>query len=351
MIATLLLWTVYFIVFGFLFTVSLFVSTSIINRIAGKRYIKFKKYGWTRAFIRTPDEHFENLTDYNFSPHYVDIQGLRIHYVDEGPPDADPILLMHGEPSWSYLYRKMIPPLVKAGHRVIAPDLIGFGRSDKLLSRMDYCYQMHVDMVTDFIKKLDLQNISLFCQDWGGLIGLRVAAENQERYARIIAANTALPGKPPKTSDGKTPQLLPAKSFAGFIGWLLFSQLAPKFSAGQVLQFGTVTKLSPDVVAAYDAPYPNKFYLAGARAFPALVPSQMKENTLAWELLSKFEKPFLTAFSDKDPVLGGGDSVFHKVVPGAKGQPHTTTRDASHFLQEDKGEELADLLLKFVSTS
>ncbi len=329
-----------------------FISCVVIGNIRGKkRYAKYRETGNARESIRTPDERFSNLPGYDFEPHYIEIDGLRMHYLDEGPRDADPVLLMHGEPSWCYLYRKMIGPIVNAGHRVIAPDLIGFGRSDKLIDKRDHSYQMHVDMITTFIKELDLKNITLFCQDWGGLIGLRVAAENEERYARIIAANTALPGRPPPPAGGGEwdQPLLPARSGMGFLVWLLYSQLAPGFTAGGVVQFGTVTELPPEIVAAYDAPFPNKRYLAAARIFPALVPSQMVENTRAWEVYGRWEKPFLTAFSDSDPILGGGDKIFQLVIPGTKGQPHTTTIGASHFLQEDKGEELADLVVKFIA--
>lgn len=312
----------------------------------GKRYKEFKESGLPRGVVRTPDERFKNLPGFDFEPHYVEIGGLRVHYLDEGPPDANPVLLMHGEPSWCYLYRKMIPPIVEAGHRAIAPDLIGFGRSDKLEDRRDYSYQLQVDMVTAFIKELDLTNITMFCQDWGGLIGLRVAAENEERFARVIAANTALPGQP--REDIKPREVMTPTTLIGFPLWLAFSQMMPVFKAGFILQFGTVSKLPPEVVAAYDAPFPDKRYKAGARVYPTLVGSAVKENTEAWKVWCKWEKPFLTAFSDKDPVLGGGDKIFHKVIPGAKDQPHVTTKDGGHFLQEDKGEELGALVVDFI---
>jgi len=337
------IWTVAFI---FLFLMAFFICIRISNKAGKRRYAEFCKNKWTRGYLRTPDDRFSNLPGYPFQPNYMEIHGLRIHYLDEGPSGADPVLLIHGEPTWSYLYRKMIPPIAGAGHRVIVPDLIGFGRSDKLVSRQDYSYQMHVDVVTTFIEALNLNNITLFCQDWGGLIGLRVAAENPDRFARIIAANTALPGKPPLI-DGQKPQTLPSQSLLGALLWVLFSQLVPQLKPSALLQRATVSSLPPDVLAAYDAPFPDKRFLAGARMFPVLILSQIKENTLAWQKLNRFEKPFLTAFSDKDPILGGGDLIFQQMVPGAKRQPHTTVKGAGHFLQEDKSEELASLILAF----
>ena len=318
------------------------------NLSCKKAYEQYLRMRPPRPFLRTPDERFADLPGYDFEPHYVDIDGLRMHYVDEGPRDADPVLLMHGEPSWCYLYRKMIPIIVKAGHRVIAPDLIGFGRSDKLVKRSDYSHRMHVDMVAEFVKKLGLKDITLFCQDWGGLIGLRVVADHKERFARIVAGNTALPGKPPTARNGEKVPLLPLKSLLGFVGWLIFSQFSPIFTAGRLLQLGTSSKLPPDVVAAYDAPFPDRKFLAGARVFPVLVPGQVIENTRAWKVLAQWDKPFLTTFADSDPILGGGDRIFQAVVPGAQGQPHTTIKNASHFLQEDKGEELAEIVVDFI---
>lgn len=333
---------------GFVLPLScLFIFVTISNRMGKAAYDEFRSTGKKRDFIRTPDERFENLAGYNFAPHYVEIDGLRVHYLDEGPSGADPVLLMHGEPTWSYLYRKMIPPLTER-HRVIVPDLIGFGRSDKLVRRRDYSYQMHVDVITAFIKKINLHKITLFCQDWGGLIGLRVAAENQERFDRIIASNTALPGIRPSIG-GKRPPLLPLKYQFRFLLWLIYSQLAPKMRISAIVQYGTVAFLTPEVLAGYDAPFPDRRFLAGARVFPVLVPSQLRENAKAWELLCKWEKPFLTAFSDKDAVLGGGDKIFQQLVPGAKNQLHATIRNAGHFLQEDKSEQIATLILEFIN--
>lgn len=291
--------------------------------------------------LRTPDERFANLPGYDFQPNYVEIKGLRVHYLDEGPRDAAPVLLLHGEPSWCYLYRKMIPILAAAGHRVIAPDLIGFGRSDKLAQREAYSYQFHVDVIAAFIESLDLQNITLFGQDWGGLIGLRVAAEHSSRFARIVASNTFLP-----TGDHKPSE--------GFLRWQQYSQTVENFHVGGIIKGGCVTELSPEVIAAYNAPFPDDHYKAAARQFPLLVPTRPDDpasapNRKAWEVLAHWEKPFLTAFSDSDPVTRGADAVLQKLIPGAKGQPHTTIIGAGHFLQEDKGEELAQIVVDFIA--
>ena len=209
--------------------------------------------------LRTPDERFRQLPGYPFAPRYLDVGGLRMHYVDEGPRDSAPVLLLHGEPSWSYLYRKMIPVLTAAGHRAVAPDLVGFGRSDKPVRREDYTYQRHVDWTRGVIEQLDLRGITLVCQDWGGLIGLRLAAEHDDRFARIVAANTFLP----------TGDMPPGDAF---LAWRKFSQETPEFPVGRIVQGGCVTSLAPEVVAAYDAPFPDDRYKAGARQFPALVP-------------------------------------------------------------------------------
>ena len=291
--------------------------------------------------LRTPDERFANLPGYKFEAQYTEIRGLRMHYVDEGPRNADPVLLLHGEPSWSYLYRQMIPIIVGAGNRALVPDLIGFGRSDKLADRGDYSYQFHVDLLAAFVEQLDLRDITLFGQDWGGLLGLRVAAEQPARFGRIVVANTFLP-----TGDNPLGE--------AFLRWQRFSQTSPTFDIGRVVQGGTVTTLSDDVVAAYDAPFPDDRYKAGARVFPALVPTAPDDpaapaNRKAWEVLRRWEKPFLTAFSDGDPVTRGGDRVFQSQVPGAEGQPHTTITGAGHFLQEDKGEELAAVVIDFIA--
>jgi len=296
-------------------------------------------------FLRTDDNCFDNLPDYNFAPNYLsvdDTEGgeLRAHYIDEGPKSSAPILLMHGEPSWCFLYRKMIPILVAAGHRVIAPDLIGFGRSDKPTNRSDYTYQRHVDWMGSVIEQLNLTDVTLVCQDWGGLVGLRLAAEKNDRFARIVTANTMLP----------TGEHDPGEAFKN---WQKFSQEVPVFNAGGIISGGTTTELSDAVIQAYNAPYPEESYKAGARQFPMLVPittddPATQSNLAAWKILMQWEKPFLTAFSDNDPITKGGDKIFQKLVPGTKGQDHTTIVDGGHFLQEDQGESLAEVVVKFI---
>jgi len=311
--------------------------------------------------FRTQDERFENLKDYSFTPHYLEVDSaigkLRVHYVDEGPRDADPILLMHGEPSWSYLYRNMIPPLVAAGHRVIAPDLIGFGRSDKPAKRTDHSYQNHVDWVMQFVSELDLQNITLFCQDWGSLIGLRIVAGAPDRFARVVAGNAALPagrGEDGIVIGGQWTQPDPnaeLKWEGGFKGWLKYSQTVPEFDCGIILQVATVRKLTGAELDAYRAPFPDERYAAGPRVMPTLVRSQMATNRKAWKVLSEFGKPFLTTFSDSDPITSGGEKVFQKRIPGAKGQPHTIIKHAGHFLQEDASEQLATLINDLIASA
>jgi len=298
-------------------------------------------------YLRTPDDRFEGLPGYNFAPHYVEVPDgeggkLRVHYIDEGPRDADPVLMIHGEPSWCYLYRKMVPIITAAGLRAVAPDLVGFGRSDKPSKRTDYTYQRHVDWMRSFIEQADLRNITLVCQDWGGLIGLRLAAEHADRFARIVAANTFLP-----TGD------MPAGE--AFLRWQQFSQEAPVFHVGGIVKGGCATQLAPEVIEAYDAPFPDDTYKEGARQFPLLVPTKPDDpaseaNRKAWQVLGKWEKPFLCAFSDSDPITRGGDRAFQSMVPGTKGQPHTTIAGGGHFLQEDKGEDLAQAVVNWIKS-
>lgn len=298
--------------------------------------------------LRTPDERFSGLTGFPFQPLYNDVpdgQGgtLRMHYVDEGPRRANPVLLVHGEPTWSYLYRKMIPVLAEAGHRAVAPDLVGFGRSDKPARREDYTYQRHVDWLLAFIERIDLRNITLVCQDWGGLLGLRIAAEHPGRFARIVAANTMLP-----TGDDAIGE--------PFLRWRAFSQDTPVFDAGAIVNMGTASEVPLEVQAAYNAPFPDESYMAGARQFPMLVPTAPDDpaspaNRKAWKLLRTWEKPFLCAFSDKDPIMAGREKLFQQHVPGAGGQPHTTIEGAGHFLQEDKGEDLAKVVVEFIAAT
>ncbi|MEM7051612.1 MAG: haloalkane dehalogenase [Acidobacteriota bacterium] len=295
--------------------------------------------------LRTPDERFENLPGYSFAPHYAELgSGLRMHYVDEGPADAAPVLLLHGEPSWSYLYRKMVPPLAAAGHRVVAPDLIGFGRSDKPTERSDYTYQSHLAWLRELLfESLDLSAITLFCQDWGGLLGLRLVAEAGERFARVVVSNTGLP------IGSKTRN-------EAFDAWQRYSQEVPVFPAGRIIQGATVQELPPEVVAAYDAPFPDESFKAGARQFPMLVPLQDEEpealaNLAAWHQLTAWEKPLLTAFGDSDPIFSGGERIFETKVPGAHGQAHRRLAGGGHFIQEDCGEELAQMVIDFAAGS
>ena len=302
--------------------------------------------------IRTPDERFADLGGYPFEPHYADIDAipgdpdggtLRVHYLDEGPGDAAPVLLMHGEPSWSYLYRHMIPPLVAAGHRVIAPDLVGFGRSDKPTEQADYTYARHVDWMRQLLfDRLDLHGITYFGQDWGGLVGLRLVALDPDRYARVAVGNTGLPTGEGRPSDA-------------FLQWQKFSQESPMFPIGQIVNGGCSTDLADDVIAGYDAPFPDDTYKAGARIFPSLVPTSVDDpasadNQSAWDVLSRFERPFLTCFSDEDAITKGGDVPFLANVPGTNGQPHTTIEGGGHFLQEDRGAELAAVLIDFIGS-
>jgi haloalkane dehalogenase len=295
--------------------------------------------------LRTPDERFRNLPGYAFAPHYVEVPSgdgamLRVHYVDEGPRNAAPVLMLHGEPSWSYLYRKMIPLFAAAGMRAVAPDLVGFGRSDKPAAREDYTYARHVAWMGALIEALDLRDITLVGQDWGGLIGLRLVAEKPDRFARVVAANTFLPTGDQALSDA-------------FFRWRDFSQSVPEFPTGRIVKGACVTDIGPEIVAAYDAPYPDESYKAGARAFPLLVPARPDDpasapNRAAWKALEQWRKPFLTAFSDQDPVTAGGDRFMQSKIPGTQGQPHTTIVGGGHFLQEDKGEELARVCIDFI---
>ncbi len=290
-------------------------------------------------FLRTPDNRFSNLPDYPFVPHYLNVgNNLRMHYVDEG--DGDIILLLHGEPSWSFLYRKMIPVLVNGGYRCIAPDLIGFGKSDKLTDRKNYTYASHLEWLKDFILQLDLNNITLFCQDWGGLLGLRFVVEMEERFSRVIAANTILP-----TGDQSPNE--------AFNKWKEYSQKTPVFPVGKIINKGCFSELSEDVIAAYDAPFPDETYKEGAREFPAIVPHtsddpQTIPNREAWQKLMQYQKPFLTLFSDSDPIMKGLEKMFQGVIPGAKNQPHEIIKNAGHFLQEDKGEEIAKKIIDWL---
>jgi haloalkane dehalogenase len=297
--------------------------------------------------LRTPDDRFADLPDYPFAPNYVDISdqdggSLRVHYLDEGPADGPVVLAMHGEPSWSYLYRKMIPLLVAGGARVIAPDLVGFGKSDKPTEKSDYTYARHVAWMQEaIIDHLDFQDATFFGQDWGGLVGLRLVAENPDCFARVVIGNTGLPTGEHAPSDA-------------FMAWQKFSQTTEVFDIGFLLNSATITELSDGEVAAYSAPFPDDTYKQGARIFPSLVPTSPDDpaadaNRAAWEVFMQWDKPLICCFSDSDPLTAGGDKPFLKLVPGAVGQPHTTVEDAHHFFQEDAAPQLAQIILDAIA--
>jgi len=298
--------------------------------------------------LRTPDARFADLPGYDFAPHYTDVPTgdgagtLRLHHVDEGPAGAsETILLLHGEPSWSFLYRHMIPVLTDAGYRCLAPDLAGFGRSDKPAARTDYTFQRHVDWMTAWLTTNELDGLTLVCQDWGGLIGLRLVAAMPERFRRVVAANTFLPTGDRHPGDA-------------FLAWQKFSQEVPTFPTGRIIDRGCTTDLSDAVIAGYDAPFPDESYKEGARQFPLLVPTTPDDpaaaaNRAAWESLARYDRPIQCAFSDADPITGGADAHLKETIPGAAGQPHTTIVGGGHFLQEDRGPELAAVVASFVA--
>ena len=296
--------------------------------------------------LRTPADRFSGLPDWPFSPEFTEIKdgsggALRLAYYDEGPRSGRTVLLMHGEPTWSYLYRKVIAPLSANGRRVVAPDLIGFGQSDKPSERGDYTYERHVAWMSQWLVALDLKDITLFCQDWGGLIGLRLVAAFPERFAGVVISNTGLP--------------VGEQMSEGFANWLNFSQSIPEFPTGRIVSAGTSRGLSEAEVAAYDAPFPDENFKAGARQFPTLVPitrqhASVAENIAAWAVLEAFKKPVVLAFSDGDPVTGGGDAEFIARVPGATGQPHQTLK-GGHFVQEDSPEDVVRVIEGVISRS
>ncbi|MES2362036.1 MAG: haloalkane dehalogenase [Pseudomonadota bacterium] len=293
--------------------------------------------------LRTPEARFASLPDFAYTPHYTEIGGLRIAHIDEGPRDAPIVLLMHGEPTWSFLYRKMIPVLVDAGYRVLAPDLVGFGRSDKPANKSDYSYLNQVLWMSAWLQANNLRGITLFCQDWGSLIGLRMVAETPDRFDRIVLANGGLP-----TGVEEVPR--------AFRVWRAFARFSPWFPIGRIVKTGCVGGLSPQEIAAYDAPFPSGRYAVAARIFPGFVPTSPRDpehqnNQRAWEFFKRWDKPFLTLFSNRDPVTRGGYKAWQKLVPGAQGQPHAITRNAGHFLQEDKGAEVALAIVAFMQGS
>ena len=294
--------------------------------------------------MRTPDDRFAGLPDFGYPPRYADVGGIRLAYVEAGPPDGEPVLLLHGEPSWSFLYRRVMPVLAGAGLRAIAADLVGFGRSDKPAEIADHSYARHVEWIRALaFDRLDLSGLTLVGQDWGGLIGLRLAAEHPERFARIVAANTGLP-----TGDQPMPEI-----------WLRFREVvrtAPHLQIARLVQSGCQTVLPPAVLAAYDAPFPDETFMAGPRAMPGLVPTSPDDpataaNRAAWRQLSAWDKPFLVAFSDRDPITGAMAPILKNAVPGAAGVQHPVIQGAGHFLQEDAGEQLGAVVADFVRSS
>lgn len=290
--------------------------------------------------LRTPEDAFAGIPDYPFEPHYagiVDAQdgtALRVHYIDEGPRDAPVVLMMHGEPSWSYLYRHMIGPVVKAGYRVIAPDLIGFGKSDKPAAKRDYSYARHVAWMRSWLEQLDLRNITLTCQDWGSLVGLRMLAEMPDRFSGVVLSNGGLP------EGGPAPR--------AFRIWRAFSRWSPVFPIGRIVSAGTARGLSPAEIAAYDAPFPNRRHTAGARIFPSFVPFEnsiaIPDQKQAWQVLDQWEKPFLCCFANHDRITRGGEARFIGRVPGTVGQPHRAL-NGGHFIQEDDPEGFVQCIL------
>ena len=300
------------------------------------------------AFVRTPEERFDVVGDYSYEPRYVSVDGLRMGYVVVEPDGADvdtaTILLLHGEPTWGYLYRKMITPLVAAGCRAVVPDLIGFGRSDKPVERSAYTYEGHVAWMSEFLAATASERgagpMHLFGQDWGGLIGLRVAAENPDLFDRLILANTGLP-------EGQSPG-------PGFEFWRQLSQDLEFIDCGMLVDNATAAELSEAAQDAYRAPFPEERYMAGARHFPMLVPVSPDDPTVpanraAWRVLERWTKPVLTLWAPDDPVLGGLQPAFTERIPGAAGQPHSQFRPASHFIQEDQGPALAEAIAAWLS--
>jgi len=299
--------------------------------------------------LRTPDEQFAGLPDFPFEPHYAEVADpdggtLRVHYLDEGPADGPVVLLLHGEPSWSFLYRHMLPVLTAAGLRAVAPDLVGFGRSDKPTPRTEYTFARHVEWVRELcFDRLGLDGVTLVCQDWGGLIGLRLVGEHPDRFARVVAANTFLPTGDTDPGDA-------------FRAWRKFSQEVEEFPTGAIVNMGCTTDLAPGVVAGYDAPFPDQTYVEGARQFPLLVPATPDDpaseaNRAAWTVLERFDKPFLTAFSDQDPITAGAWRALQERIPGAAGREHVTIEGGGHFLQEDRGPALAAAVVEFVRST
>lgn len=292
--------------------------------------------------LYTPEDRFAKLPDYPYAARFTEVAGgLRMHYLDEGPADGRTILLLHGEPSWSFLYRNMIPPLTRAGFRCIAPDLIGFGKSGKPARQDDYSYAAHLQWLRTALEDILPGEAVLFCQDWGGLLGLRLLSEQPDRFSAAVAANTFLPSGEHPMPDA-------------FHQWQAFAKSVPQFPVGNIVNMGTATALAPEVMAAYDAPFPEERFKSGARIFPALVPvssgePEARANREAWKALQQWEKPFLTLFGDSDPITRGAEKILQDRIPGAQGQPHAVLEQAGHFIQEDQAQALARHVIAFLT--
>lgn len=326
------------------------------------------------AILRTPDSAFANLSDYPFEPHYLEVEGMRMHYLDEGRAGADDtsavaeqktIFLLHGQPSWSYLYRHMIPLFVNAGYRVIAPDLIGFGKSDKPAADSMHTYNNHVRWMNQFVSQLGIEQAAAFMQDWGGMIGLRVLAQQPQWLDRLVVANTALAEmkglekflvpkvlKLMRTFAGK-PSLATFANKINYGNWAGYFRHTEHPEVGEILQILTTQKLSPEEMSAYDAPFPSSEYFAGPRTMPEIVVADLNQVNADWQKLKQWHKPVLTLFSDKDPFLAdqGYDLKFQQNFSGASGQPHLIIENASHFLQEDQSQELATRTINWLQQS
>ena len=351
-----------------IFSISFFVLIISIGIFQYSRNIdinvNYERFNLVSSgILRTPDERFANLKDYDFEPNYLEIDGLRIHYLDEGPKNGEIIYLLHGEPAWSYLFRKMIPILTDAGYRVIAPDMVGFGKSDKYIDIDDYSHQMHVDTMSELIRRLDLKNMTAHVHDWGGLVGLRVIAEESERFSRVIASNTGLiaPGRG-LINDIRGFFLGPIFKLTiwlqgpatweefiggnGFSNWIRYSRYTDNIDVGGVMQ--TLGTVDDEERLGYEAPYPNATYKAGAQIFPYLIPSELRKNEMAFrEVLEKWRKPFLIANSDNDPVTGNNPGIAEglKRIPTAK---EIVIKGPGHFIQEEAGPEYAQLIIDFI---
>lgn len=316
--------------------------------------------------LRTPDDRFEGLEGFDHRPRYVTVDDrrlgpLRLHHVEAGPAGGDPVVLLHGQPTWSYLWRTVIDRLAALGHRVLAPDLVGFGRSDKPARRTDHTVAGHVAWTGAWLEALNLRHVTLVAQDWGGPIGLGALAAAPGRFDRVVAANTILHACDPAMdadvswanhADGHGHVVLQQE----LVDYVLLSQRLATLQPSLFVRFATAEPPPEAVLAAYDAPFPDERYLAGPRQFPVLIPLTPSDpgtavTRAAWEVLRRWEKPFLTVYSDGDPASRGWDRVFHRLVPGAAGRPPVTLAGAGHFLQEDRGEALADAVDAFVQAT